>query len=82
MEPRPRAAQTGELPFPRLDEQINISHPLGRLSKRMNRRRSSAVLAPTSLQAEGLLKRAATSPTSRGACSWLNRVRYSEQLKS
>lgn len=33
---RPRTPQTGELPRPRLDEQLKMSHPLVRLSKLMN----------------------------------------------
>jgi IS5 family transposase len=36
MGPRPRTPQTGELPRPRLDEQLKMSHPLVRLSKLMN----------------------------------------------
>jgi IS5 family transposase len=36
MGPRPRTPQTGELPRPRLDEQLKMSHPLIRLSKLMN----------------------------------------------
>ncbi|ABM36708.1 IS5 family transposase [Polaromonas naphthalenivorans] len=36
MGPRPRAPQTGELPRPRLDEQLKMSHPLVRLAKLMN----------------------------------------------
>ena len=36
MGPRPRAPQTGELPRPRLDEQLKMSHPLVRLANLMN----------------------------------------------
>ena len=36
MGPRPRAPQTDELPRPRLDEQLKMSHPLIRLASLMN----------------------------------------------
>lgn len=36
MGPRPRIPQTGELPRPRLDEQLKMSHPLVRLAKLIN----------------------------------------------
>ena len=36
MAPRPRTAQIGQLPRPRLDEQLKMSHPLVRLFKLMN----------------------------------------------
>lgn len=36
MGPKSHAPQTGELPRPRLDEQLKMSHPLVRLSKLMN----------------------------------------------
>jgi IS5 family transposase len=36
MGPRPCIPQTGELPRPRLDEQLKMSHPLVRLAKLIN----------------------------------------------
>ena len=36
MGPKPRTPQTDELPRPRLDEQIKMSHPLVRLADLMN----------------------------------------------
>ena len=36
MGPRPRTPQTDELPRPRLDEQLKMSHPLVRLANLMN----------------------------------------------